>query len=181
MQPALFEDVSMPAVRFSAVGVPQPQGSKVGQIVGRRVRYRGAHAIVDPKVLLTEQADMSTKTMGRDRLKKWRGQVASAAMKAMLELKVATPTWRAVVLSAEFVLARPQSHYTSKGDLTLSARRDHPHPGKPDLSKLIRAVEDALSGIVYGDDSQVQRYGDVFKRYADRGGRGGVIVEVKCL
>ncbi len=191
MQPALFEDASSPVIRFSVAGEPVPQGSKVGQILGRRIRVHGAVAVLEPKVLLTEQADMSTKTKGRDRLKKWRSRIASAAARAMLEwaagaieangrgVDVASPFTFDVVLSAEFVLPRPPSHYKPSGELTAKAKRDNAHPGKPDLSKLVRAVEDAMSGIVYGDDSQVQRYGAVFKRYAERGGCGGVIVEVK--
>ncbi len=179
MQPALFEDASSPVIRFAVAGEPVPQGSKVAQIVGRRVRYHGAVAVLGAKVLLTEQADMSTKTRGRDRLKKWRGRIETAAAAAMRDLELVVPFVFDVVLSAEFVLPRPPSHYKPNGDLTAKAKRDNAHPGKPDLSKLVRAVEDAMSGIVYGDDSQVQRYGAVFKRYAERGGRGGVIVEVK--
>jgi len=193
VQAALFEDASSPVIRFAIAGEPVPQGSKVGQIVGRRVKFHGAVAVLEPKVLLTEQADMSTKTKGRDRLKKWRGRIETAAARAMLEWgtsavlaserseAVVSPFTFAVVLSAEFVLPRPPSHYKPSGDLTAKAKRDNAHPGKPDLSKLVRAVEDAMSGIVYGDDAQVQRYGAVFKRYAERGGRGGVIVEVKRL
>ena len=179
MQPALFQDASSPAVRFAVAGEPVPQGSKVGQIVGRRIKVHGAIAVIGAKVLLTEQADMSTKTKGRDRLKKWRGRIETAATQAMRDMQLAAPFMFDVVLSAEFVLPRPPSHYKPNGDLTAAAKRDRAHPGKPDLSKLVRAVEDALSGIVYGDDAQVQRYGAVFKRYAERGGRGGVIVEVK--
>ncbi len=179
MQPALFQDASSPVIRFAVAGEPVPQGSKVGQIVGRRVNFRGAVAVLGAKVLLTEQADMSTKTKGRDRLKKWRGRIETAAARAMQDLELGSPFTFDVVLSAEFVLPRPPSHYKPNGDLTAKAKREQAHPGKPDLSKLVRAVEDAMSGIVYGDDAQVQRYGAVFKRYAERGGRGGVIVEVK--
>jgi Holliday junction resolvase RusA-like endonuclease len=179
VQPALFQDASSPVIRFAVAGEPVPQGSKVGQIVGRRIKIHGAVAVLQPKVLLTEQADMSTKTKGRDRLKKWRGRIETAAARAMQDLALGSPFTFDVVLSAEFVLPRPPSHYKPNGDLTASAKRERAHPGKPDLSKLVRAVEDAMSGIVYGDDAQVQRYGAVFKRYAERGGRGGVIVEVK--
>lgn len=181
MQAVLFEDARSPVIRFAVAGEPVPQGSKVGQIVGRRVKVHGAVAVLGAKVLLTEQADMSTKTRGRDRLKRWRDRIESAAFRTMRDLGLEQPFAFDVVLSAEFVLPRPPSHYTSRGALTLKARREHAHPGKPDLSKLVRAIEDAMSGIVYGDDAQVQRYGAVFKRYAERGGRGGVIVEVKRL
>ena len=181
MQAALFEDASSPVIRFAVAGEPVPQGSKVAQIVGRRVKFHGAVAVLEPKMLLTEQADMSTKTKGRDRLKKWRGRIETAAAQAMRALERMAPFVFDVELSAEFVLPRPPSHYKPNGELTAKAGRERACPGKPDLSKLVRAVEDAMSGIVYGDDAQVQRYGAVFKRYAERGGRGGVIVEVKRI
>lgn len=55
------------------------------------------------------------------------------------------PPWSdcPVTVGCEFVLPRPAS-----------VKRKHPHV-KPDLDKLLRAVLDALTGIVYSDDSQV--------------------------
>jgi Holliday junction resolvase RusA-like endonuclease len=35
----------------------------------------------------------------------------------------------------------------------------------PDLSKLIRATEDALTGLAWGDDAQVVEYRDTVKTY----------------
>ena len=66
-------------------------------------------------------------------------------------------------LVLNFTFLRPKSHYKKSGGLTKSARA---YPtGKPDLSKLNRAVEDALTGLIWRDDSQVvqlnseKRYG----------------------
>lgn len=52
-----------------------------------------------------------------------------------------------VLLSAIFCLPRPQS----------MPKRVLHHTKKPDLSKLVRALEDALTGILYHDDSQIVR------------------------
>lgn len=50
-----------------------------------------------------------------------------------------------VRLAIVFLLPRPK---------TLPARVKH-HTKKPDIDKLVRAVKDALKGVVWGDDSQV--------------------------
>lgn len=54
------------------------------------------------------------------------------------------------------------------------------HTAKPDRSNLEKAVEDAMNGIVWGDDSQVCA-GEVEKWYAASDESPGVRVEVKPL
>ena len=53
----------------------------------------------------------------------------------------------------DFVLRRPQAHYTTRGGL----RSDAPthHATQPDVDKLIRAVNDPLKHSILMDDSQV--------------------------
>jgi Holliday junction resolvase RusA-like endonuclease len=51
---------------------------------------------------------------------------------------------------------RPKSHYSSKG-LKPSAPRHYLQT--PDCSKIVRGVEDSLTGIVYLDDKQIVGYG----------------------
>jgi Holliday junction resolvase RusA-like endonuclease len=57
-------------------------------------------------------------------------------------------------LCADFFLPRPKGHIGKRG-----VRPSAPfhHLVKPDTTKLLRAVEDALTGIVYRDDSQIVR------------------------
>ena len=47
---------------------------------------------------------------------------------------------------------------------------------KPDVSNVLKGVEDALNGIVYKDDSQIVQYGTVGKWYADR---DYIVIEVR--
>ena len=169
--PALF------GIEFSVPGTPVPQGSKTAQILGKRIKTKLGPAVLRPKVLLTELANMSTKTLGRDRLDKWRSKVADAAA----AMNGREPTERPVSLGMEFVFQRPPSHYTSKGALTKSARTKIP---PIDLSKLVRAIEDAITGVAFKDDRQVREYGPAFKRYGTAGKSPGVNVwvwEVTCL
>jgi len=57
-----------------------------------------------------------------------------------------------------FWMKRPQSHYrTHRGVKTSQIKPIAPwwHISRPDAGKLRRAVEDALSGLAYNDDSQI--------------------------
>ena len=78
-------------------------------------------------------------------LKSWQSLVADAASRAIAE----HPDWKmfdgGVRLILTFYLPRPKS----------LAKKVTAHLKAPDCSKLIRSTEDAMSGIVYRDDSQV--------------------------
>jgi len=51
---------------------------------------------------------------------------------------------------------------------------------RPDSLKLGRAVEDALTGVVYKDDSQVCDH-HIFKRFCDNGEQPGVNVVIEVM
>lgn len=78
-------------------------------------------------------------------LKSWQSLVADAASQAI----ALRPDWQilegGVRLSLAFFLPRPKS----------LGKKITAHLKYPDCSKLIRSTEDAMSGIVYRDDSQV--------------------------
>ena len=61
-----------------------------------------------------------------------------------------------VSVSLAFHLVRPKDHWgTGKNLGTLKASAPEFHTKKPDIDKLARAVNDALTGIIWRDDSQV--------------------------
>lgn len=102
----------------------------------------------------------------------WRERVALVAheeMKDRVQL-VGVP----VVIGVEFIMPRPTS--TPKGWTPPALK-------KPDQDKLIRAIGDALTGIVYKDDSQVTTH-LLHKRLAELGeGTGArihVAVDLSC-
>lgn len=74
------------------------------------------------------------------KLKPWRATVALAAAE-----KVKTLTDRAVTVEIVFRMPRPKS---------LPKNVQH-HTKKPDIDKLVRGIFDALTGVVFADDSQV--------------------------
>ena len=141
----------MTSLTFTVLGRPQPGGSK------KPVRAGGKP---DGRIILKEDAKKS---------KPWRALVAAAALDALMAsgdnaalLFPAGP----LVLEVDFYLARPASHFGSgrnAGRVRESAPR---YPTvRPDSTKLIRALEDALTGLVWRDDAQVvtqvvrKRYG----------------------
>ena len=97
----------------------------------------------------------------------WMQEVRSAADKAMQGRALID---KPVCFSACFYFARPKSHYGSgrnASELKPSAPEHMVH--KPDLTKLVRAAEDALTKTVWTDDSLVCRFGVIQKRYSDDG------------
>lgn len=162
-----------PVASFRVNGAPVPQGSHTAKIKGVRVKTNRGPAVLKPQPFVVDIQDMATKKKRGGRLKRWREAVARAAR---VEMRGREPTTRMVMLQCEFVITRPASHWTSTGRLSAAGRRSMSPEG--DLAKLVRAVEDSMSAIVYKDDRLVVRYGDVRKRYAGRGESPGVTIMV---
>ena len=78
----------------------------------------------------------------------WRAMVALAAMEAGCK-----PMDGPLLLSIGFNMPRPKGHYRKDG--TLKPNAPHFPTVKPDTTKLVRALEDALKGIAWTDDAQV--------------------------
>lgn len=80
------------------------------------------------------------------------------------------PTEQPVSLTVRFVMRRPKDHYgTGKNAGTLKPGAPEWHTSKPDSTKLLRCLEDALTGIIWKDDAQIcQQF--VSKTYGDTPG-----------
>ncbi len=134
----------MTEVVITVYGTPAPQGSKRA-FVGKSGK---AHVIES----------------SHDRVKSWRQAVVDAALNADW-MQLAGP----LVAEITFFMGRPKSHYRTgrnAGQLRDSAPVA-PH-GKPDLSKLLRATEDAITDAgLWADDAQVTEYAVLAKRWAD--------------
>lgn len=126
-------------LEFFVPGVPVPKGSMKGFVVGKRA-------------LITEG--------NKARVRPWMSSIGLAARDAGA-VPLEGPVW----LSLVFCMPRPKSHAGAKG-LRPSAPRA-PNV-KPDIDKLTRAVLDALTGILYGDDAQVVGFVRLEKQYADQ-------------
>lgn len=134
-------------VHFVVHGQPRPAGSKKAYVVGGRAIVVDANPASKP----------------------WKQEVTSAALAELFGEMLVEPSLPlfpdgAVFLRMRFTLKRPKTHRRADG--TLKTDAPHFHTNRPDALKLARAVEDALSGVVYRDDAQTipvawKVYGDV--------------------
>lgn len=133
----------MSAVEIIVRGTPVAQGSK--RVVG--VRDANARVIES----------------NAHRLLPWRAAIAAAAAYAMDGGEaIAGP----VRVDVDFAFARPQTHFGSGRNAgRLKASAPTFRAAAPDIDKLLRAILDGMTGIVFRDDSQVaivtasKRYG----------------------
>lgn len=130
---------------FTALGKPVPQGSKRWLPGGRMVEANSA-------------------------LRPWRATVTAAAAQAWQKAGLGMYTGP-VTLVCEFTFTRPKGHYgTGKNAGIVKDNAPVYMSSMPDLDKLIRAVQDALSDAgIWKDDAQVVRVQGE-KRYAEQAG-----------
>jgi Holliday junction resolvase RusA-like endonuclease len=129
-------------LEFTIHGEQRPQGSKTCRVI-----YRNGKPV-------TSNGRIVTATMDANKhVKEWRRQVADAATEAMSCRPLITgPVRLAVVIER----VRPAGHFrTGKNAGKLRDSAPAYPTTKPDLLKLVRAIEDGMSGIVYRDDKQI--------------------------
>lgn len=144
-------------LRFTVIGEPIPQGSTKSFVVNRKR---------DGKAVAVTTGD-------NPRTKGWRQTVANCAAIELLRAQNRGLFFAgAVEFDVTFYLPRPKALLAGR-----KAVQDVAHTKKPDVSKLARAAEDALTRIVWGDDAQITDL-HVRKRYVDAGGhpRAEIIV-----
>lgn len=141
-------------VTFRVPGIPQPRGSKRAM----PNRAGGRPLMVDTNA----------------KSKPWMAAIASAAQEAMDGRDLMQGCVR---LGVQLMFPRPKSHYRTGRNSHL-LRDDAPSrkASKPDCSKVLRAVEDAMSGVVYRDDAQIWCV-QIQKLYTD--GAAEAVIDVK--
>lgn len=156
-----------PYCAFAVPGIPRPGGSKTGLPYVRDV-LRVPDALytvqqVRKYIRACVRIGVSVKESGKHTAE-WREHVATAARRLRLPKPEAG---FAYVVRFEFFMPRAQSHLRSSGEVKPTAPRRP--TAKPDLLKLARAAEDALTGILWHDDAEIT--GErLFKRYGRRPG-----------
>jgi len=133
-------------IQFELFGKPATQGSKRALPVGKGANRR--HIVVDScKGLIP-----------------WRHYVAAEAAKVYDGPLLEGP----VMLAVTFDRVRPKSHFgTGKNaDVVKDSAPSEP-TGKPDSLKQVRAIEDAMSGVIYRDDSQIVKH-SICKRWGPK-------------
>lgn len=134
-----------PLITITAFGIPAPQGSKNGRAVWKG---RGKSKVFTGRIAMQESSA---------KVKPWREAVEQAAREA------AGPRWVPLdgPLIANFCFSLPRGKTVTR----------YHHTTYPDLSKLIRCAEDALtSAHIWADDARVIGYYLPRKVYAGDGG-----------
>lgn len=151
---------------FGVSGKPQPAGSKRAFPFVRPGRKPFSKGWLGVRV-----SDDNPKAAA------WKNAIARIAAKRFGQKPLTGP------LGVKFVfrLARPKSHYRSgkNGHLLRDSAPKYPEV-KPDALKLARAVEDALTGVVWVDDAQIVEE-LLQKRYASGDEPEAVFVSVYAM
>lgn len=137
---------------FGVVGRPAPQGSKTYLGKGR-FKEQSPHVAA------------------------WRNDVRNAAAVAFGEALIDGP----ILTEMVFMFARPKCHHVA-GRIDRPLKADAPfwHMSAPDRDKLERATNDALTGVIWIDDSQVAATLSQ-KVYSEPGAPSGALIKVYRL
>lgn len=134
-------------VDFRVYGVPAPGGSKKAFVLRRANGEIVRRANGCPVVNVTDAAG--------EKNKNWRQSVAAAGAQAWAGRPLLTDL---LEVWFEFYFPRPKGHYgTGKNAGVLKASAPGAPGGAPDVLKCSRAAEDALTAIVWRDDSLIVR------------------------
>ncbi len=131
------------ALSIFVPGIPAPGGSKRAFAIKKGGVYTGRTVIIDA---------------AGQRNKEWKATCAQVAH----ECDLTEPFRGPLRVDFDFVMPRIKSHFRASGALKEQAPRWH--VVKPDRTKLTRSTEDALTGIIWADDSQIVA-GSVTKEY----------------
>lgn len=143
---------------FFVAGDPVPKGSKKGFIyvsgpLGKAMVFRLDPTVIEERIGSSWEAKVIVADDNDGATKKWERTIKGVASGFAPD----APLTGAVMLSCRFLFARPKS---------VSVKKRPHHTVAPDRDKCLRAVQDALHGIIYANDAQVIE-GPTSKRYAD--------------
>jgi crossover junction endodeoxyribonuclease RusA len=114
--------------------------------MGQVIRFT-AHGVAAPQGSKNQFGGESSK-----RVKPWREDVARAAGMAM----DGQPAFDGPVdVVVRFRFTRPKLHFRANGELKENAPKYVTSRAGGDIDKLLRALADAMTGIVYLDDAQI--------------------------
>lgn len=154
----------MAQIQFTVLGRPQQRGSKIAAPIPKR--GGGWVQTPDGRPVVAAR-DMNPKS------KDWMHSVRAAAHEAYDGPLLHGP----ISLSVGFFFRRPKSHYrTGKFSGQLKDSAPEIHAQSPDLAKLVRCLEDALTGVVWHDDRQVWFYRSIHREWTEDAERAVVSI-----
>jgi Holliday junction resolvase RusA-like endonuclease len=142
-------------ITFHAAGKPQTAGSKKAFIIP--IPGRPGTSAKDYRAIITDDNPEG---------EKWKKIVVSYAR----AVHTGPPLEGPLQLDVIFTLERPKGHFgTGKNDGEVKRSAPEFPTTRPDTTKLLRCLEDGLTGILWTDDSQIVAQ-HVFKVYGTRQG-----------
>jgi Holliday junction resolvase RusA-like endonuclease len=171
----------MDPIEIIVAGTPQPGGSK-NAFARRNPKWKPGM----PKYLrylhdgegrpILTVVDDNPKTAG------WKKAVKAAALAQTEGMEL--PLEGALIVNMTFYVGRPKGHFgTGRNARLLKDSAPLRPPVRPDALKLARPVEDALTGVLWGDDAQTTDL-VIRKRYAPGyvlQGEGGEYVAIRVM
>lgn len=158
------------AIRLIIYGRPQQRGSKTPQLIRRK---GGAIVLTKGGTPLVTVRDDNKKS------KDWMACVRQAAAEQYGQHELLRGPLQ---LSAVFYFQRPGSHFGSgKNAGHIKSSAPTLHAQTPDLSKLLRSLEDALTGMIYSDDRLICRYVDCRREWTTEQERAEVTITLLAI
>lgn len=135
-------------------GKPQPAGSKRAFVIKKGGMHTGRAIVTD----------------ANPKARDWKIDVQHAAREAYRGEPLGFP----LQVSFQFTVDRPKNHFGTgkKASIIKPCAPSFPF-SKPDCTKLVRGTEDALTGLVWKDDSQI-----VTQFASKRYGKPGVTITI---
>jgi len=136
MSTLLFPKPEVRSIQFTVYARPEPQGSMKGFVLPGKGGRK-------PRAILTSD---------NKKLKPYRQELTNTALIALEEAGGGIPFAAKHVpvhLVVDFFLERPVSIPKKRSQMVV----------RPDASKLLRATEDALTGVLWQDDAQIVSVG----------------------
>lgn len=151
----------MALIEFFVPGTPAPAGSKKAFVLKRGGMFTG-------RAIVTDDCKRS---------KPWQSDIKAIAAAYAPSPLITGP----VYLSLTFRIHRPRGHFgTGANAQTVKASAPKWPIVKPDVLKLARCVEDALTSVIWKDDAQIVDE-DLRKEYVPDDHQTGVLVRVEEL
>ena len=145
-------------IRFDVPGMPVPKGSNRAMVI------RG-------RAFMVPGGDSGTQARGKTWDQNVRAAAKAAALAAGYDLTTPAFVETPLCVIVNFRLKRPAGHWNKAG---LKEGAPTVPSTKPDIDKLARQILDAMTGIVYDDDSRISELW-LKKLYADPGDEGADI------
>jgi Holliday junction resolvase RusA-like endonuclease len=163
-----------PDLTVRALGTPKPAGSKTSGVAYRKDSKGRRVPVTKPDGKLVTFVKDSSGEAGKD----WRRTVASAGEDARAGAALLDGP---LYVEMTFLRQRPKGHFGSGRRAAILKASAPLYPTtRPDATKLVRSAEDALTGVLWLDDSQII-VGPSEKVYAEANESEGVEIRIWTL